>query len=146
MAAEPEQVRRLRRMIAEPTDTTYSDGDLIEYIERRPLTDALGNYPYVRGTTFPVTEVLNDNWTPTYDLNAAAAEVWGEKASALASLFDYSADGASYTRKQQYDNAQAQQRYYAARRSARTIVQTPEASHSRATSFIVNGYEDMETS
>lgn len=150
MAATAEQVRRLRRMIAEPTDATYSDGDLIEYIERRALTDQLGNAPYVRAATYPVTMMINPNWTPTYDLHGVAAVLWGEKASALAALFDYSADGASFSRKQQYDNAQAQQRYHAARRSARTIEQIATSGDTRSatsgssiTNYVANGYEDI---
>lgn len=68
------EIRRLRRLISE-TDTEnsgYSDGDLIEYIER------------------------NDGV-----LYWAASEICQEKAAAAASLYDFSADGGTYNRGEQ---------------------------------------------
>ena len=38
----------------------------------------------------------------SYDLNAAAAEGWNEKAAAAAARFDFSADGASFSRSAEY--------------------------------------------
>jgi len=105
MAATELEVSRLRRMVAEPTATTYSDVSLREYIERFSLMDSDGNDP---------TEI---NWTPTYDLNAAAAEIWQEKAGLLAANYDVTVDTSTFNRSQAHDNAQKMARYYAARRS-----------------------------
>ncbi len=104
MAVTAAQIARLRRMVAEPTATTYSDDDLGAIIESHPVPDSEGYWP------------TDDDWTATYDLNAAAAEVWEEKAAALADAYDFQADGASFQRNQLYANAQQQARRYNARR------------------------------
>ena len=102
-------ITQLRRMIAEPTTTTYSDAVLSEIILAHPLIDSSGNFPD------------EDDWTATYDLNAAAADVWDEKAAGLASDYDFNADGASFSRSQAYEQASHMARKYRSRRSAVTI-------------------------
>ena len=47
-------------------------------------------------------------YTTTYDLNAIAAGVWREKANMLAEGFDFTAEGASFTRSQAYRHAMQQ--------------------------------------
>lgn len=121
MAATAEQVERLRRMVNESTETVYSDGDLWEYVERYPLLDALGREPFVESETDPDTLEVNADWTPTYDLNAAAADIWAEKAAALATEFDFSAGGQSFQRSQAYQMCMQQSRYYRARRALKTV-------------------------
>lgn len=61
-------VQSLRRMVAEPSEATYSDAVLRDIISRYPFQDAAGLGPSDTG------------WVPRYDLNAAAADVWDEKA------------------------------------------------------------------
>jgi len=134
MAASAEQIARLRRMVAEPTTATYTDDDLAAYIAAHPLMDANGRKQYVvqaLGTTVPPT--ADPLWVPTYDLNAAAAEVWGEKAAALAANFDVNADGASMALSQKYAHACERARYYRARRAMRTITARPWPPESRET-------------
>lgn len=129
MAASATQIAQLRRLVAEPTDDTYTDEALAAVIESYPLLDNLQREPYRLAATLPPTLELNPDWTPTYDLNAAAASIWEEKAAPLAGLFDFSTGGAaagSYRRKQQYDNAMDMARYYRARRSAHTITLRPQ--------------------
>lgn len=110
MAASAAEVVRLRRMVAESDDSNgYTDAVLEDAIERYPLLDADGLEP------------TDAEWTATYDLNAAAAEVWGEKSAALSGSFDFSADGASFTRSQAHMQALKMQRHYAARRAPGTI-------------------------
>jgi len=48
----------------------------------------------------------------TFDLNAAAAEVWDQKASSVAERFDFSADGASFKVSQLTENYRKQAAYY----------------------------------
>jgi hypothetical protein len=104
------EIARLRRMIAEAeTSTVYTDEVLAEYVEACALPDKYGRDPD------------NDDWIPTYDFNAAAAEIWTEKANLLTGNTDFNADGASYSDSQQYDHAMAQSRFYASRRSARSV-------------------------
>jgi len=109
MSASTANVSELRDMIAEPTTTTYSDGDLLGVIERFPLID--------------VYELEPDdlNWTPTYDLNAAAANLWGKKAAAFAGLYDFTADGGTFHRSQAAQEMRKQARYYAARRAPSSL-------------------------
>lgn len=122
MPATDAMVARLRRMIDEPTDTTYLDGDLAEYIEANPLLDALGTDPQeVDFTTIPPTISERTDWIPTYDLHAAAAEIWSEKAATIAEGFDFSADGGSYSRSQKYEQYMAKAKHHSARRSAKSV-------------------------
>lgn len=106
---------RLRRMVAEPTTDTYTDIDLSEYVGRYPLADASGNEPTDTG------------WTGNWDLNQAAADIWEEKAAALAANFDFAADGGDYKRSQAYAQAMQAARNYRARRQtgSLTMVATP---------------------
>lgn len=110
------QIAQLRRMVAEPSsDNGYTDTVLSETIARCPVADVAGELPLL------VDGSVNSAWTPTYDLNAAAAEVWREKAAALAAVFDFSADGASYQRSQAASNAQRMVQFYQSRRFAGNV-------------------------
>jgi len=130
MTATADQIAELRRKVGEPTYDNYSDAVLQEYIERYPLVDAVGEAPYIDDDG--VLEE-NDSWTPTYDLNAAASAIWSEKAGAMASAYDFSADGASYHRSQAFEQAQKQARYFSSRRSIKTITLRPEPKLSSGT-------------
>ena len=139
MAATAAQVSQLRRMTGEAAEEVYTDELLAEYIERYPLVDARGVNPWIESTTTPGSLEINPDWTPTYDLAAAASDVWGEKASVLAGDYDFAADGGSYSRSQAYEQAMKQSRYWRARRSVKTIVQRPEPSILDEADVAVNG-------
>lgn len=102
-------VARLRRLVAEPTTDTYTDLDLVEYLERYPLDDATGNEP------------TDTSWTGNWDVNLAAADVWEEKAAAVASNFDFAADGGDYKRSQAYTQMSAKARSFRAKRQTSTL-------------------------
>lgn len=122
-------------MTGEPTTATYSDTLLTTFIERYPLMDELGEDPYTWTITSGVpTQTVNESWIATYDLNAAAADVWQEKAASLAALYDFSADGGNYSRSQAYQQAEKMTRYYRSRRSTKSIrlVKSPEEIESAA--------------
>jgi len=122
MAATAAEVARLRRMVNEPDDTTYDDDALADYIERYPLLDERGEVPYTWDTsTEPPTQDANDSWIPTYDLNAAAADIWDEKAAVVAQDFDFRADGGQYSRSQVVEQYQQRARSYRARRKAKSV-------------------------
>jgi len=125
-SATAEQIAKVRRMTNEPNTTTYSDVAVEGYIESYPLEDARGEYPTVESETTPGTLEENPDWTATYDLNAAAADIWSEKAAVLAGDFDFQADGGQYSRSQAYSQAMQQSRYYRSRRAIKTITQRPE--------------------
>lgn len=110
------QIAQLRRMIAEPTTTTYSDALLTAVIERYPHIDQYGEHP------LDDYGLANSDWTPTYDLSAAAADLWEEKAGTVIAKFDFSANGGQYNQSQQYDQYMKQARYYRSRRMPSTMV------------------------
>ena len=115
MAATAAEIARVRRMVAEPTTATYSDTLIAEIIVRYPVPDAAGVYPVDEDG------VAESAWVATYDLNAAAAELWVEKSAALASGYDFSADGGTFNRSQAMANAQKMASYYASRRYAKGV-------------------------
>jgi hypothetical protein len=117
------QIAQLRRMVAEPTTTTYSDAILTEYIERYPHIDQYGETPVDDDGE------ANADWTATYDLSAAAGDVWEEKASTLAGDYDFTQQGAgSFSRSQAYEQAMKQCRYFRSKRlpSTASMVKYPK--------------------
>jgi hypothetical protein len=93
MAATAAMIVQLRRMVAEPDETMYDDANLASYIENYAVMDCNGESPYEEA---PNADTVNPEWITTYDLNAAAADVWGEKAATAASKFDVDLDGARF--------------------------------------------------
>lgn len=109
MAATQTQIDKLRRMIAEPTDTIYDDAALAVIIESFPLYDSDGR------------DSSSDDWVAAYDLNAAAADTWMEKAAARSDCFDQDADGANLSLSQKVEHAMKMHRHYTARISVGAI-------------------------
>lgn len=127
MAATSDQIAQLRRMCAEVGGETYSDDQLKAVIEGFPTVDergevAVGGWD---GSTEPPTPILNACWIPTYDMAAAAAMIWEEKAAVLQSGYDFNADGGSYQRSQMFLQAMSQARYWRSRRKVGTVTQKP---------------------
>ncbi len=121
MTATAAMLAQVKRMVDEPTTDNYTNDEIDGYIEMYPLLDALGTDPHeVDFTTTPPTISLVDEWISTYDLNAAAANIWEEKAAAVADEFDFKADGGSYSREQKFDMYMKKARFHLSRRSAKT--------------------------
>jgi len=121
MSATAAQIAQVRRMTAEPIAGDYSDSAIRAYIEAYPCIDERGELPYTwDSSTTPPTQDANTEWVTTYDLHAAAADIWEEKAAAVADRFDVTVDSGAYTRSQAYVHAQAQARYHRARRKLST--------------------------
>ena len=110
-------ISEVRRKTNEPTTAVYIDALITSIIEKYPHLDEWGESP------FDDDGVANPEWTATYDLNAAAGDVWEEKASTVASKFDFNADGGSYTQSQQYEQYMKQCRYFRSRRLPSTSAQ-----------------------
>ncbi len=136
MTATAAQISQLRRMTAEPLDTTYSDLLLATIIEGFPTLDENGEAPRIHAVDsarpvvytdyMDVTDLIaNQDWIATYDLNAAASAIWEEKAAAAAADFDFSADGGNYSRSQVYEQMMKQARFYGAKRKGGTITLQP---------------------
>lgn len=104
MTVSADMLADLRRLINEPTTTTYSDAILTRLLEQYPTVDDSGY------------ETGEDGWTAGYDLNATASDIWSEKASLVQMYYDFQADGARYSQSQLYEMAMDKSRYHAARR------------------------------
>jgi hypothetical protein len=114
------QLLQIRRMVAEPLTAIYTDALLTTMIEKYPLLDERGQQPYTFDSTVPPAQVPNPDWIPSYDLNAAAADIWEEKAAAVSDRVNFSADGGNYSMSNQYEQYMKNARHYRARRSAKT--------------------------
>jgi len=103
-------INALRRKVGEYSDTPPWDNEtLIEILQNYALTDADGNDPG------------DDAWVPTYDINAAAAQIWDEKAASLATNVDASVDGTSVRRSQLFQHAKQMAAYYRSLRVAKVV-------------------------
>lgn len=141
MTATAAQIAQVRRMVNESTDDTYDDDAIQTYIEAYPVMDERGEVPYTWDTsTTPPTKDENDDWIDTYDLNAAAADIWEEKAALLTENYDFSGDGASYKRSQAYEHAMKQARFYRSRRRGRThtLYMHPEPTTGDDPDWVIN--------
>lgn len=104
MSVTAAQIDQVRRWTAESTTATYTDDAIIAAIEARPVPDKRGVAPFVWDyTTTPPSQTTNTNWIETYNLNQVAADIWEEKAAAVACDYAFSADGASYSRNQKFE-------------------------------------------
>ncbi len=108
MSATAAQLVRLRRMVNESDDSNgYTDAVLSLIVETYPLEDSEG-----------VTDPDSDSWVPTYDLNAAAGDVWEEKAAAKSEDYEFGADGHTLKRNQVYEQRMKMARRFRSRRAA----------------------------
>ena len=133
------QIAQLRRLVGDTT-LTYTDVLLTAYIEKYPHLDEQGEEPYELSGSLPPAHIVNEEWIPTYDLHAAAADVWEEKATAFVGQYDFSADGGNYSRSQAYEQCMARVRYHRARRMPMTarMIKSPDEYTGKDTVWIGN--------
>ncbi len=114
-------IARLRRMVAEPGTAKYTDSLLVTAISNYPLPDVAGEWP------LDTLGSANSEWVATYDLANAAADVWEEKAAAVAGYFDFQADGARFDKSQVAAQYSKEARKWRSRRSmgSHTLVPWP---------------------
>lgn len=145
MTATAAMRAQLRRMVDEPTTTTYTDDTLNGIIETYPLTDERGVDPYWYDTSQdPPQQVATEGWIPGYDLHAAAAQIWEEKASAVAENFAYPTIEGTFDHARQFDSYSRKARYHRSRRSMRTAKAIPSPSrYRRGNSYVGNLPEDI---
>lgn len=120
-------VNLVRLYTDERNSTAFTNPELVEVIERYPMVDSAGRSPYLSldrdeftQETLPA-EPDNPDWTATYDLHAAAADVWDAKAAKAAANYDFSADGGSFQRSQVTEAYANQARSHRSRRAIRSI-------------------------
>jgi hypothetical protein len=100
---EAEAAARLERMCLAGEDPSLTADDIADLlgVSARPDEDG-----YTR---------LDDEWTPTWDLNAGAAEGWLRKAGIASARFNFAEDGQRFDRAQIFQHCEAQRRIYADR-------------------------------
>lgn len=139
MAATVAQVKKLQRLVNEPTAGAYAYEDLKAILEQYPQMDKEGTEPQYILTpataTTPPVYADNPNWIPTYDIHSAAAEIFEEKAANAAQDFEFSVDGESYKRNQVYDQYMQLVRFHQARRSPGTITLKEVSTNERILGF-----------
>lgn len=93
----------LQTLSATTCDPVLSDEEVERVLAKWRVGDRFGLTP------------VDTGYTPTWDLNGAAAEAWRIKAGKAASDASFSADGASYARKEVIENCRQMARDYEAR-------------------------------
>lgn len=97
---EAEARQRLERMTAHDREPTLAVADVDDLVAMAKRPDADGLLPTDAG------------WTPTWELNAAAAAGWNWKAGKATADFDFSDDAGSYSRQQVFEMCKAQEDSY----------------------------------
>jgi hypothetical protein len=100
---EAEAQDKLALMVMADEDPELSEPQLADLVER-------ARRPDTEGHTYP-----EDAWTPTWDLDAAAAEGWRRKASLAVARFDFAEDTQTFSRSQIYSHCIAQAEEYGRR-------------------------------
>jgi hypothetical protein len=115
---------RLGLEIPEGKAADFTDALLAGFIEAHPVNDAAGRRP------------TDSSWQPTYDLNAATADLWSLIAASVSSLYDFGADGATFSRSQVYEHARRMQRHFQGKAHATSASITRE----RQTDILYQGH------
>lgn len=107
-------LEKLKLLTAWETEPVLTEGELGEALASSALTDANGLTP------------ANEEWTPTYDINAAAAESWLIKA-ARASTLTETEPGSGIVTAKVFDNCRAMARMYRSKRNMSVAAKTSYA-------------------
>lgn len=94
---------KLKKMTAWDTAPALADAEIDELLDQSALMDAGGLAP------------LSLEWTPTYDLNAAAAAGWLIKAGRASELIEVDPPGSGLFTSKVFDNCRAMARIYRAK-------------------------------
>lgn len=106
------EVVRLGLEIPEGREEAFTDELIAGFLEAHPVKDSAGRKPTDAG------------WAETYDVNAATADLWSLIAACASALYDFSADGATFTRSQVYDHARKMQRHFNGKARATSVAIT----------------------
>ena len=90
-------------MTASDADPLLTDDELDEMLVPNSLVDKFGLLP------------TDPDWTPTYDLNAAAAAAWLVKAARAAATVEVDPPGSGIFTSKVFDNCRAMARIYRAK-------------------------------
>lgn len=92
----------LKDYLGDDVRPALGDATLARLVARFRIADTAGRRPD------------DTHWEPSYALNAAAAEGWRMKASRVAADFNFSADGASFSKGDVIEHFLQMERQYAA--------------------------------
>jgi hypothetical protein len=95
---------KLKRMTAWDVEPELSEGDLEAILAECAVADAAGLPP------------SDEDWDPTYDMNAAAAKGWLVKAARASCLTEIDPPGSGVVTSQVFENCCEMARMFAARR------------------------------
>ncbi len=101
-------LEKLKLLTAWDIEPALTEDELGDTLAAFALEDANGLAP------------INEEWTPTYDLNAAAAQAWLIKSARAAAMVDEPTAGVVTSKV--FDNSRAMARMYAAKRGASVSV------------------------
>lgn len=124
MAASRTQIDRVRTLCG-GSSLDRTDDQIAEAIERYALADGRHQVPFTWDTsTTPPTQTANVNWIPTYDLNAACADIWEEIAAGYVGDFDFADRDQKFDRSQKHGQAMKQVRHFRSKRVPASLVMT----------------------
>ena len=95
---------KLKKMTAWDVAPTLLDAEIDEILDQSALMDTIGLGP------------INEGWTPTYDLNGAAAAGWLIKAGRASELVEVDPPGSGLFTSKVFDNCRAMALVYAAKK------------------------------
>lgn len=98
-------LEKLKRITAWDAEPTLSEDDLEAALASAALADVDGLAP------------SDEDWKPTYDLNAAAAAAWLVKAARASPQTEVDPPGSGITTSKVFDNCRSMARIYAAKRN-----------------------------
>lgn len=123
---EAEARERLRRMVAADTAPSLSEAEVDDLVSLARTTDAMGlNYG-------------DAGWTPAYRLSRAALEGWRWKMAKASGGFDFSSDGASYSRSQVIDHCERMIKQYGKKAGVTTVIPQTSAAADSSSDVIGN--------
>lgn len=96
---------KLKRITAWDAEPTLSEDDLDAVLAQAATADVDGLAPD------------DVSWTPTYDLNSAAAAAWLVKAARASPLTEIDPPGSGIVTSKVFDNCRAMARIYSAKRN-----------------------------
>jgi hypothetical protein len=108
MATIEDATARLARITAAATDPTIDETELVDVLALNAFVDDDGRLPD------------DPEWSGAWDLNAAAADIWRQKAALASSRITFTADGATFQRDIVFRNCLSMASYYGSR--AGTII------------------------
>ena len=99
-------LEKLKIMVAWETEPAVSESDLEAVLAAHAIPDAGGNLPD------------SEEWTPTYDENAAAAQVWVIKAARASALTEIDPPGSGIVTSKVFDNCMKMSHLFRSKRAA----------------------------